>query len=218
MGTQVEKRIVVDVPVSTAYNQWTRFEDFPHFMGGVESVTQLGNNRLKWVAHIAGVRRQWEAKILEQTPDRRVAWASIEGATNAGEVEFEDAGGGKTLLKLTLEYQPEGVVEKVGSMLHVVARQAEADLRKFKKFIEHEAHASGSWRESPPAQAEGTARAGATGGYTSRFAHPFDQTNGLVDFEGESDETAEGEIQSAAERRRERRGYLPPIDGNMGQH
>jgi hypothetical protein len=163
-------------------------------------------------------RRQWEAKILEQVPDREVAWASTEGATNAGAVEFEDAGGGKTLLKLTLEYQPEGVVEKVGDMLHVVSRQAEANLKRFKKFIEHQGHASGAWRGSVPGQANGAAEAPAAGAYTNRFAHPFDQTNGLVDFEGESDETADGEIHSAAERRRERRGHLPPIDGNIGQH
>ena len=71
MSTKVEKRILVNVPVSTAYNQWTQFEEFPHFMGGVKSVKQLSDDRLEWVAEIAGVRRQWEARILEQTPDLR---------------------------------------------------------------------------------------------------------------------------------------------------
>ncbi|MCU1518508.1 MAG: cyclase, partial [Pseudarthrobacter sp.] len=103
MSTKVEEQIVVDVPVNTAYNQWTQFEDFPHFMGGVESVTQLSDDRLKWVAHIAGVRRQWEARIVEQVPDTRVAWESTEGATNSGAVEFQDAGGTKTRLTLSLE-------------------------------------------------------------------------------------------------------------------
>ena len=70
MSTKVEKRILVNVPVSTAYNQWTQFEDFPQFMGGVKSVTQLSDDRLEWVAEIAGVRRRWEAKIVEQIPDR----------------------------------------------------------------------------------------------------------------------------------------------------
>ena len=252
MSTKVEKRIVVDVPVSTAYNQWTQFEDFPHFMGGVESVTQLSDDRLKWVAHIAGVRREWEAKILEQVPDRKVAWASTEGATNAGAVEFEDAGGGKTALMLTLEYQPAGVVEKVGDMLHVVARQAESDLKKFKKFIEHEGHASGAWRGTVHDGTAGTMAAGATTAGTAaaspaaaspaaregasaeggagetgavrpednRYAHPFDH-NGLVDVEGESDETADGEIRSAAERKEDEergRGFIPPMGGNMGPH
>lgn len=215
MSTKVEKRIVVDVPVSTAYTQWTQFEEFPRFMGGVESVTRLGDDRLKWVAHIGGVRRQWEAKILEQLPGRRVAWAAVEGVTNSGAVDFRDAGNNRTELTLTLEYKPAGVVERVGSLLHVVGRQAEHDLKKFKDFIEH---------RGPAAQAEAIAPAGATAAAAeqptyNRFAHPFDQTGGLVDFEGESDETAEGESYSSAERRTRRSGgILPPIDGSLGQH
>jgi uncharacterized membrane protein len=222
VSTKVEKRIVVDAPVSTAYNQWTQFEDFPHFMGGVESVTQLSDDRLKWVAHIAGVRRHWEARIVEQIPDQRVAWASTEGATNSGAVDFQDAGGNKTQLSLTLEYQPEGMVEKVGDLLHVVALQAEHDLKRFKEFIEHEGHATGAWRKSVPGSATGTAtgtaavtgQSGAERPYYDRFTHPFDQTNGLVDFEGESDETAEGENYSSAERknRHERENTFPPLN------
>src|SRR5829696_5921449 len=77
--TKVEKTILVDVPVSTAYNQWTQFEDFPQFMGGVERVSQLGDDRLEWVAEIAGVSRRWEAKILEQVPDRKISWAPATG-------------------------------------------------------------------------------------------------------------------------------------------
>jgi carbon monoxide dehydrogenase subunit G len=148
MSTKVEKRILVNVPVSTAYNQWTQFEEFPHFMGGVKSITQLSDDRLEWVAEIGGIRRQWEAKILEQIPDRRVAWAATEGATNAGAIEFEDIGGGQTSLQLTLEYEPEGIIEKVGDKLNVVERQAEADLQRFKEFIEDEGYASGAWRGS----------------------------------------------------------------------
>ncbi|MEV7636905.1 SRPBCC family protein [Pseudarthrobacter enclensis] len=148
MSTKVEKRILVNVPVSTAYNQWTQFEDFPHFMGGVKSVKQLSDDRLEWVAEIGGIRRQWEARILEQVPDRRVAWAATEGATNAGAVDFEDVGGGQTSLQLTLEYEPEGLIEKVGDKLNVVDRQAESDLQKFKEFIEDEGYASGAWRGS----------------------------------------------------------------------
>ena len=89
MTTKVDKSVLVSVPVSTAYNQWTQFEDFPQFMAGVESVNQLSEDRLEWVAEIAGVRRQWQAKILEQVPDQKVAWAATEGATNAGAVTFE---------------------------------------------------------------------------------------------------------------------------------
>ncbi len=148
MTTKVEKSVLVNVPVSTAYNQWTQFEDFPQFMNGIKSVTQLGDNRLQWVAEIAGVRRQWQARILEQVPDHKVAWAATEGATNAGAVTFQDVGGGQTSVHLSLEYEPEGLVEKAGDKLNVVESQAEGDLDRFKAFIESEGYATGAWRGS----------------------------------------------------------------------
>ncbi|WP_210481740.1 SRPBCC family protein [Naasia sp. SYSU D00948] len=144
--TKVEHRILVNVPVSVAYNQWTQFEDFPHFMNGIKKVTQLSDDRLEWVADIAGVRRKWEAKILEQIPDKKVSWAATEGATNAGEVTFEDLGGGQTSVRLILEYEPEGLVEKIGDKLNVVERQTKNDLERFKELIEAEGYASGAWR------------------------------------------------------------------------
>ncbi|MFC9333162.1 SRPBCC family protein [Arthrobacter sp. NPDC057009] len=293
MSTRVEKRILVNVPVSTAYNQWTQFEDFPHFMGGVKKVTQLSDDRLEWVAEIAGVKRKWEARILEQKPDQKVAWAATEGATNAGSVEFEDVGGGQTSIKLFIDYEPEGLVEKIGDKLHVVEHQAEADLKRFKEFIEDEGYASGAWRGSVNeggsvgtpgvehaagslgdsgkagisgkaaaaagvAAAAGAAVAAAAGSkdkdadtvyvvdetvtpvvpeYTETtvadttgtgsaltdeaIAHPFDQTNGLIDDEGDSDETAASDTQSAADRaeRADRGpGTIPPLGGTSGQH
>jgi len=148
MTTRVEESILVNVPISTAYNQWTQFEDFPQFMGGITSVSHLSDDRLQWVAEIAGVKRQWEAKILEQVPDRKVAWAATSGATNAGEVRFEDVGGGQTSVRLFLEYEPEGLVEKVGDKLGIVEKQAQGDLDRFKAFIESEGYASGAWRGS----------------------------------------------------------------------
>ncbi|MHA7209392.1 SRPBCC family protein [Arthrobacter sp. MDT1-65] len=148
MSTKVEKRILVNVPVSIAYNQWTQFEEFPHFMGGVKSVTQLDDERLNWVVEIGGVRRQWDATILEQIPDTKVSWAATEGATNAGSVSFEDVGGGQTQVHLVLEYEPEGLVEKIGDKLNVVENQAEGDLTRFKAFIEDEGYATGAWRGS----------------------------------------------------------------------
>ena len=100
MTTKVEKSITVDVPVSMAYNQWTQFEDFPEFMGGVQQVEQLDDQRLHWVAEIAGVKREWYATILEQRPDEKIAWAATEGATNAGAVYFSPAGAGQTVVTL----------------------------------------------------------------------------------------------------------------------
>ncbi len=148
MTTKVERSIQVDVPVATAYNQWTQFEDFPYFMGGVKEVRQLDDRRLHWVAEIAGVRREWEASILEQVPDQKVAWAATAGATNAGAVRFEPAGAGSTIVYLTLEYEPEGVVEQVGDKLGIVERQVKADLERFKNLVEDQGYASGAWRGS----------------------------------------------------------------------
>jgi hypothetical protein len=146
VATQVEKTIEVDVPVHTAYNQWTQFEDFPQFMGGVDEVRQVRDALTHWVAQIAGVRREWDAAVLEQVPDRKVAWAATTGATNAGAVYFQSLGPARTLVRLHLEYEPEGLVEKVGDFLNVVSRQAEGDLERFKKFIESRGTATGGWR------------------------------------------------------------------------
>ena len=137
MTTKVEKTVVVDVPLSTVYNQWTQFEDFPQFMGAVEKVTQLSDDRLEWVA-----------KVLEQVPDRKVAWAAVEGATNAGAVTFAAVGPTQTEVRLVMEFEPEGVVEKVGDMLGIVGNQAEHDLENFKRFIESEGYETGAWRGS----------------------------------------------------------------------
>jgi len=144
--TRVEKTIIVNVPVSTAYNQWTQFEEFPQFMGGVQQVEQLDDQRLRWVAEMAGVKREWYARVTEQRPDEKVAWAATEGATNAGAVYFTPAGTSGTTVTLELEYEPEGLVEKAGDALNIVGRQAEADLEKFKSFIEGRNTETGAWR------------------------------------------------------------------------
>ncbi|MGY1750187.1 SRPBCC family protein [Modestobacter sp. SYSU DS0511] len=146
MSTKVEESIQVDVPVRTAYDQWTQFEDFPHFMSGVKKVQQRGDQRLHWVAEIAGVKREWDAAIVEQVPDQKIAWAATGGATNAGAVRFEPAGPASTIVHLTLEYEPEGLVEQAGDKLGIVGRQAKSDLKKFKDLIEDEGYASGAWR------------------------------------------------------------------------
>ena len=146
MTTIVEKTIVVGVPVRTAYDQWTQFEDFPRFMEGVESVTQITDDQLEWVAEIGGVRRQWVAMILEQIPDQKVSWAAMEGATNAGTVTFAENGVGETRVTLSLEYEPEGFLETLGDKLGLVERQVQEDLDRFRDYIESQGQASGGWR------------------------------------------------------------------------
>ncbi|RYD76840.1 MAG: SRPBCC family protein [Verrucomicrobiaceae bacterium] len=143
---RIEKSIEVDVPLRTAYNQWTQFEEFPKFMEGVEEVRQLDDKRLFWRAQIAGKHTEWEAEIYEQIADSRIAWRSTTGAPNAGAVSFQSVGPERTRVNLVIDYQPMGVVEKVGDALGIVSGRVESDLQRFKKFIEERGAATGAWR------------------------------------------------------------------------
>ena len=143
---RIERSIDVDVPVGTAYNQWTQFEEFPRFMEGVEEVRQLDDKRLVWRATIAGKTEEWHAEIDEQVPDERVAWHATTGATNAGVVTFHYLEPNKTRVMLQVEYEPQGAVENVGSALGVVERRVAGDLERFKEFIESRGAETGAWR------------------------------------------------------------------------
>ncbi|MCA1590720.1 MAG: SRPBCC family protein [Acidobacteria bacterium] len=142
----VEKSVVVDVPISTAYNQWTQFEEFPEFMEGVEEVRQEGDTKLFWRANIGGKDVEWQANITEQTPDTQVSWRSTSGVHNAGTVLFNSDNANSTRVTLRLEYEPEGFFENVGSALGLVDRRVENDLERFKEFIESRGSATGAWR------------------------------------------------------------------------
>jgi len=142
----VERSITVNVPITTAYNQWTQFEEFPHFMTGVEEVRQEGDTHLFWRANIAGKTVEWEAEITKQEPDSRIAWKSTTGAHNAGIVTFQSGGASSTEINLSLEYEPEGFVENVGSTLGLVGARVEGDLQRFKEFIESRRTETGAWR------------------------------------------------------------------------
>ncbi|HEV8714371.1 MAG TPA: SRPBCC family protein [Candidatus Binatia bacterium] len=142
----IEKSIDVNVPVHTAYNQWTQFEEFPRFMEGVEQVTQLDDKRLHWKANVGGKEKEWDAEITEQIPDERVAWCNTTGARNAGVVTFHRLEENKTRVMLQLDYDPEGIVENVGDMLGAVSMRVQGDLEHFKEFIESRGVESGAWR------------------------------------------------------------------------
>jgi uncharacterized membrane protein len=145
MASVVES-IDVKVPVSTAYNQWTQFEDFPRFMEGVKSVTQTDDTHLHWVAEVAGNEEEWDAEITEQHPDERVAWNATSGAENAGVVTFHRIDDETTRVTLQMDVDPEGVVENVGTALGFLDRRVKGDLERFKEFIESRGSESGAWR------------------------------------------------------------------------
>jgi hypothetical protein len=143
---RIEKSIEVHVPVHTAYNQWTQFEEFPQFMEGVEEVRQTDDRHVHWVAEIGGKRMEWDSEISLQEPDRCVAWRSISGKRNDGRVEFSPLSNEATRVTVRMEYDPEGIIENVGDLLGVTSSRVEGDLERFRDFIESRGRETGAWR------------------------------------------------------------------------
>jgi len=144
--TTVDAEIEVGVPVSTAYNQWTQFEEFPRFMEGVDEVKQLDNTLLHWAATIAGRHAEWDAKIIEQQPDRRITWESVDGKRTRGTVTFVEAGPDRSRVRLHMSYRPDGKAERVGSAIGLDSRRINSDLARFRDLVEGRQEATGEWR------------------------------------------------------------------------
>ena len=142
----VAESIVVNVPISTAYNQWTQFEEFPRFMEGVESVGQTDDTHLHWIAEIGGKRREWDAEITEQRPDQVIAWRALDGHYNSGRVGFERVDESSTKVTVEMEHETEGMVEALGSALGSDSRQVSNDLDRFKELVETRGAETGAWR------------------------------------------------------------------------
>ncbi len=132
----VETSIEVDVAVSEAYCQWTRFDEFPNFMANVKRVRPLADGTLQWKIKIGGRRFEWTASITQQEPDRRITWQSIRGARNHGSVGFGPLAADRTRVSLQLDYEPAGILERVARSLGVVAVLLDGELRRFKSFTE----------------------------------------------------------------------------------
>jgi uncharacterized membrane protein len=145
---KIEDTIEVQVPVQQAYNQWTQFEDFPKFMEGIQSVQQLDDTHVQWVAEIRGESRQWTTEITEQRPNEKVAWKTIEGEVkNDGVVTFEQVGDGQTRVNLQMEVEGESTAENLaGDLLGIVESQVHGDLERFKQMIENRGEETSAWR------------------------------------------------------------------------
>ena len=145
---KIEDTIEVQVPVQQAYNQWTQFEDFPKFMEGIQSVQQLDDTHVQWVAEIRGESRQWTTEITEQRPNEKVAWKTIEGEVkNDGVVTFKQVGDGQTRVNLQMEVEGESTAENVaGDLLGIVESQVHGDLERFKQMIENRGEETSAWR------------------------------------------------------------------------
>jgi uncharacterized membrane protein len=143
---RVEQSIEVDVPVRTAYDQWTQFEEFPSFMGGVDSVRQLDDTHLHWVVSHDGKQHEFEAEIVEQTPDERIAWRTVDGKSHAGVVTFKPLSEERTQVSVQMDWEPEGMLEELGAKLGSDNRRVSSDLEKFKEMIESRGTETGAWR------------------------------------------------------------------------
>ena len=144
---RIEKSIEVKCPVRTVYNQWTQFEEFPRFMSGVKEVKQLDDTHVHWHAEIWGKDKEWDAEITEQVPDQRISWRSTTGdAPNGGTVRFEPVGADRTRVRLAMEYEPQGAVEKIGDAVGIMTARVQNSVENFKKYIENRGQESGAWR------------------------------------------------------------------------
>lgn len=144
---QVVETIDVDVPVTTAYNQWTQFEEFPQFLSFVESITQVNDTLTHWTVNVAGTKREFDAEIVEQIPDERVAWNSIGGEVNhAGVVTFHKLSDSSSRVAVQIDWEPTDLLEKAGAVIGVDDLMIKSDLKNFKKFIEERGVEDGAWR------------------------------------------------------------------------
>ena len=154
MSTTTES-VEVNVPLSTAYNQWTQFEEFPRFMQDVESVRQIDDTHLHWRASIAGQPVEWDSEITTQVPDRRISWRSTSGPPNSGAVTFDRVTDQRTRITLRMSYRAPGLLEKVGDALGAVRLELAGNLRRFAEFIESRQRETGAWRGSVVAGVSG---------------------------------------------------------------
>ena len=132
----VSESVEVNVPASVAYDQWTRFEEFPRFMENVESVARTDEKHLHWVAEIAGRRHEWDAEITYEDPGKHIAWRATDGKQNAGAVQFKELGGDRTKVSVRMEWETEGPVEAIGEAVGADDRGVKADLNRFKELVE----------------------------------------------------------------------------------
>jgi uncharacterized membrane protein len=143
---RVENNMEIDCPIRTVYNQWTQFEEFPRFMSGVKEVEQLDDTHVRWRAAIFGQDIEWDVEITEQVPDERISWRSTSGAPNTGTVRFEPLPGNRTLVRLSVSYDPQGFAENAGNALGLFAAHVDNTMQDFKSYIEKRQVADGAWR------------------------------------------------------------------------
>ncbi|GEC05320.1 cyclase [Streptomyces spinoverrucosus] len=145
--SKVKEAVEVEVPLHTAYNQWTQFEEFPNFMEGVEEVRQLDDRHNHWTTKIGGVRREFDTEIVDQLPDERITWRTTSGETQQkGTVRFQRVDDTHTRVELVMDVEPTGAAEKAADMTGTIDRRIKGDMHRFKDYIEQRGSETGGWR------------------------------------------------------------------------
>lgn len=221
----MQASIDVSVPVEVAYNQWTQFEELPKFMFRAERIEQKDDTHLIWHEKIWGVRRQWEAEIVEQRPNERIVWRSTSGPHNVGVISFHRLHDPRlTRVQVNLDFEPTGLIEKTGRGWRATIRALDTDLQRFKAYVEMKDAATGAWRgrikegevqaeeegeqaekpeeEGEQAPAEGQPAAAEQGEQAEAEAPP----EGAGQAEGEQPQPEAGETESSAARAPEASG------------
>ena len=142
----VQQAVDVAVPLETAYNQWTQFEDWPNFMHRVTRVTQTDDCTVSFATKIWGKTKEFEAKIDTQRPDERIKWRVAQGITHSGVVTFHELAPRLTRIEVNLDIDPGSLIEKAARGMRHVKRAVRADLHRFKAFIEMQELETGAWR------------------------------------------------------------------------
>jgi uncharacterized membrane protein len=142
----VQQSIDVAVPLETAYNQWTQFEDWPQFMHRVTRVTQEDDCTVSFATKIWGKTKEFRAKIDTQRPDERIKWKVAEGITHSGVVTFHELAPSLTRIEVNIDIEPGSLLEKAARGMRHIKRAIRADLARFKAFIEMQELETGAWR------------------------------------------------------------------------
>ena len=142
----IQQDIDIGVPLKTAYNQWTQFEEWPKFMHRLEQVSQEDETHLSFKTKIWGISKEFKAEIVEQRPDERIKWKVSEGVTHTGVVTFHELGPRLTRVELNIDVQPGSLIEKAARGMRHIKRAVRADLARFKAYVLMQDEETGAWR------------------------------------------------------------------------
>lgn len=145
--SQIIETVDIDAPVSAAYNAWTKLEDFPTFLDDIDSLTQESDTRNRWRVTIAGQTREFVTEITEQHPDDRIAWTSTDGdVDHAGVATFHKLSDTTSRVTVQIDWEPEGILERLGSAVGAPKIAVKRQLEKFKQHVEKSGSGSDGWR------------------------------------------------------------------------